>query len=337
MPKDLLVYMNTYKRYDNTLASAILSVINQTQKFDKFIIFDDTPEEEAKDMREIEHFNYLFKLMSQKGVIWEVRYGQRKGAHFNHEQANMEGYKLAFFIDDDHVLEPNCLEELMKEMRDDVGAVGGLILQPPAGPLPPDANNKINNLYLPNIQWFTWPGTTPREVEHIYSSYLHRCGIAHYNLALSSVAFRGETMFTHSLKLAGYKLLITPKAVTWHFQSTGGIHSGQKIDNWNHDQSVFDEWYKFILSGSKLMVLNCGLGDHIVFKKLLPELRAKHEKITLAVCYPELFEDETDLNIISIESAKNIIGDLDTHNVYKYCIDHDWKGSLEDAYREMFL
>lgn len=222
MKKDLLVYLNTYNRYNSTLPLAILSVINQTYKFDKFIMFDDNKVENAKDLREIEHFNYLFKLMDEKGIQWEYRWGQKKGAHFNHEQANMEGFKYAFFIDDDNVLEPDTLENLMAEMKDGVGAVGGLILKPPARDLPPGIDGTLDDVFKgQNIAWYKWTGA-PKEVEHLYSSFLYRCGIVHHDLRLSKKAFRGETMFTHSLFLKGYKLICTPKAVTWHFENSQG-------------------------------------------------------------------------------------------------------------------
>jgi len=329
----VLAYLNTYNRWETTLPMTILSIINQTYKPDKFIIFDDA--KEPKDFRTMEHYMYLFKLMDQKGIRWEVVNGQKKGAHHNHEIANMMGFDYAWFLDDDHAAEPTCLEELMKEMKDGVGAVAGIILQPPAGPLPVNAMNIISDLNLPNIQWFTWTGP-PREVEHIYSSYLHRCGIVHYNLGLSSVAFRGETMFTHSLFLKGYKLLVTPKAITWHFQALGGIHNGQKKDNWDHDEIIFRNWLLMQRRGEKFIIIDGGLGDHIVFKKVLPEIYMKHGKnnIKLAVCYPELFKDD---NVMSIAYAKSIVGDSPDDSIYGWMWKNNWKGELIDAYRARYL
>ena len=321
----ILVYINTYNRYDTTLPMAILSIINQTRKPDKFIIFDDT--KEPRDPRQMEHYLYLLKLLEQKGIPWEYIWAEKKGAHYSHEAANMKGYDLAWFIDDDCVAEPTCLAELLAQMKPDVGAVGGLILQPPASPLPPDAANKIDNLFTPNIQWHKWDGP-PKQVEHIYSQFLYRCGVVHHDLRLSSVVFRGETMFTHSLFLKGYKLIVTPKAIAWHFQTQGGIHDGQKADNWNHDEQVFRNWLAFKKTGKKLYVLNNGLGDHYMF---LQAIKPEPDAI-IACCYPEVLEG---YNVMSIEDAWKIV-DLKDYDVYRWCGVNGWKGTLIEAFKALY-
>jgi hypothetical protein len=313
-------------------------LINQTRKPDKIMIWDDTKEGQKKNPFEIEHYRYLFKLMEQKGIPFEYRWSiEPKGAHHNHERANMAGpefggpFDLAWFIDDDCVAEPTCLENLLKEMRPEVGAVGGLILQPPAGPLPPNiSDNKIDDIAkFPNIQWHTWDGP-PRPVEHIYSQFLYRCGIIHHDLRLSSVVFRGETMFTHSFLLKGYQLLVAPKAVTWHFQAQGGIHDGQKIENWAHDEAIFQQWLAFQRLGTKLYVLDGGLGDHLMFlSAITPEPGS-----IIACCYPDIFRGMP-FKIISIAEAEQMI-DRKTYDLYTWCERHNWKGHLIDAYRQLY-
>ena len=167
----ILGYICTKGRYNTTLPMAILSMIQQTRRIDKLRIFDDNNDAEKINPHDVEHYNYLFKLAESKGIPWEWTWGRQLGAHHSHEIANTSGYDLAWFIDDDCVAEPDCLDELERCMRPDVGAVGGLILQPPAGPLPANAANKIDDLNLPNIQWFRWSGK-PRNAEHIYSQFL---------------------------------------------------------------------------------------------------------------------------------------------------------------------
>lgn len=325
----VLAYLNTYNRYDSTLSLSLSSIIAQTRKPDKIVIFDDN--KNPRDLRQTEHFLYLFKLMDQKGIPWEYVWAEKKGAHFSHEKANMMGFDAAWFIDDDHVAEPTCLENLLAEMGGDasVGAVGGLILQPPAGPLPHQADNKISDMYLPNIQWFQWSGE-PRGVEHIHSSFLYRCGIVHHDLRLSSVAFRGETMFTHSLFLKGYKLLVTPQAITWHFQTQGGIHAGQKADNWEHDESIFRSWLEFKRKNRPLYVLNCGLGDHFMFRQVIrPEPGA-----LVSCCYSEVFKG-CDVEVISIREASMLV-DLKDYDVYAWCCARNWKGTLQEAFIRLY-
>ena len=324
----ILCYICTCNRYDTTLPMAMVSIINQTRKPDKIVIYDDS--KEPRDPRNIEHYRYLFELMNLKKIPFDYLWTEKKGAHFNHEKANMAGFDLAWFIDDDCVAEPNCLEELLKEMKDNVGAVGGLILRPPAGPLPPNiTDNKIDDIVkYPNIQWFTWQGK-PRHVEHIYSSYLYKTGLAHYDLRLSSVSFRGETMFTHSLLLKGYRLLITPNAITYHFQSMGGIHDRQKTELWNHDEEIFRKWLKFQRLGKKLYVLNNGLGDHYMF---LQAIKPEPDSV-IACCYPDALQGHP--NIMSIAEAKQMV-DLSQYDVYEWCRVHGWTGSLVEAFRRLY-
>ena len=78
-----------------------------------------------------------------------------------------------------------------------------------------------------------------------------------------------------------------------------------------------------------------GIGDHLVFSKILPDIKEKYGEVTLACCYPELFEGE---DCISIAKAKIMVGNnMDNYNVYKFCWDHAWKDSLENAFRGMYL
>lgn len=330
--KTILAYINTYNRYDTTLATALLSIITQTRKPDHITVFDDTPE--PRDLRQVEHFQYLFTLMTQKGIVWDYVYAQKKGAHFSHEMANMAGYDMAWFIDDDCVAEPNCLEELEKQMVDGVGAVGGIVMHPGNGPLPPEAGNKIDDLYIPNIQWFKWVGP-PREVEHIYSSFLYRCNIVHHDLRLSKKVFRGETMFTHSFFLKGYKLLVTPQALTWHFESkVGGCRSVEQEKSnkemYEHDQYLFEKWLAFKKTGKKLYVLNGGLGDHYTFLQAITPEKGS----VIACCYPDIFKDKG-YEIISMAQAAELVDPKD-YDIYRWCSRNNWEGHIVEAYRRLY-
>ena len=331
MKKNLLCYINTYNRTTTTLPLAILSVINQTHKPDALIIFDDNTE--FKNPLENPVLKYILDLAMEKGIQWYWEKGQCLGAHHNHERANQMGYKLNFFIDDDHYLENGVLENLMKEMKEDVGAVGGLILKPPATPLPNWLkSNKIDELYNgENIQWHTWAGQ-PKEVEHIYSSFLYRCNIVHHDLRLSRKVFRGETMFTHSLFLKGYKLIVTPDAITWHFESSGGCRSVEQDktnqEMYANDEQIFRDWLNFQREKKKLYVLNGGLGDHYMFRQVItPEPDS-----IIACCFPNAFPE---YKVISIAEAERLV-DIKDYDVYAWSERNNWKGHLKDAYLKMY-
>lgn len=237
----ILAYICTRGRYDNYLPMAIQSVSMQTRKPDHLTIYDDN--ENPKDTRKVEVYNYLFRMLDEKGIGWNVVFGKKKGQHFNDQIANKSGYELCWRVDDDNVPEPDVLEKLEAKMTEGVGAVGGSILTPPLWESD-NIGSTIDDLSTQNEQWFKIKET--KEVDHLHNSFLYRAGIVDFELGLSTKSFRGETMFTYSLKLAGYKILITP-AVTWHFKSnTGGtrINVEKTMSDYEHDEQIFREWLK---------------------------------------------------------------------------------------------
>lgn len=221
----VLCSISTRGRYDTTLPMAILSVINQSLLPDKLVIFDDN--DSPIDLRQKQHYQYLFSMLESKGVEWEVLYGQRKGQHYNHQIANTMGYKWVWRLDDDTVAEPNVLETLYSYVTPDIGSVGGSILTPPFSEFE-EPSGLIENIDIePNIQW--QPIKNIKKVDHLHCSFLYRAGVYDYNLALSPRAFREETLFTYGLVQKGYVNLVVPNAITWHLKNnSGGIRSNIK-------------------------------------------------------------------------------------------------------------
>ncbi len=331
-----LAYISTRGRYDTTLANAMLSVALQSRKPDKFILFDDN--DSPRDIRAISIYEHILKLFDERGIKWEVLYGKRMGQHHNHQTANKMGFDFCWRLDDDEFAEQNVLETLMSNMTDDVGAVGCTVTVPmmAMGEPPEGTDNSIEQfMKYPNLQWFRIKGK--REVDHLYSSFLYRAGIVDYNTNLSRVAHTEETQFTYELKRKGYKVILDPSAFTWHFREPkGGIRDGQGLENWKHDEYLFQtklkEW-GLINDLPKLVVLNNGIGDHIVFKKVLPKLKEKYGKVLIACCYHFVFDGE---DVISIEQAKEMV-DIEHYDLYKWMWDHNWKTSVESAYEAFYL
>jgi hypothetical protein len=75
-----------------------------------------------------------------------------------------------------------------------------------------------------------------------------------------------------------------------------------------------------------VVVLDNGMGDHIVFKRLLPLI--KNPKVYS--CYPDIIPGD------SIQSARNMFGDLDEWNIYKKMHEWQWDQSLESAYKKLY-
>jgi len=338
--------VSTKDRYFTALPHLLISIAMQDVRPEKLIIYDDG---EHKDLRNETVYQNIFLLLQQKGISWEVAFGNRIGQVANH-QKSIESVTtdLIWRLDDDNVAEPDVLENLLKHMEDPkVGAVGGLVLDPKYNYSHPNrlASNMIEDIYLGlNIQWYTGVGV--KDVDHLYSTFLYRREAAKqtggYCMELSRVGHREETLLTYSLKRAGWKVLVDSSAITWHMKAAqGGIRSDSVKEMWMHDEDVFrrklNEW-GVLTRDIKLIVLDNGIGDHLVFKKVLPAIRERYQstKIVLSCCYPEVFEDDKDVILISIADAQQMM-DITGHNVYKFLWDHtDKHWDLETAYRMMY-
>lgn len=320
MSDEILCSISTRGRYETTLPLAIQSVLMQTKLPDKLIIFDDN--DPPKDMREVQVYQYLFMMMDLKGLRWEWVFAEKKGQHFNHQKANKMGFKWVWRMDDDTVAEPDVLERLYAKVADDVGGVGCSILTPPFQ-RGLKATGKIEDIYSePNLQWDYIK--EEREVDHLHCSFLYRAGVVDYDLSLSRIAHREETLFTYGLKRKGYKLLLVP-GVTWHLKNkAGGIRDGAR-EMFEHDERVFQKTLE--LKDYTIVVLDCGIGDHIVFKHVLPDIKNP----LVFSCYPDVVPGR------SIADAKALLGDLARFNIYQKMDEWGHKGSLEDAFRRMYV
>jgi hypothetical protein len=117
-----------------------------------------------------------------------------------------------------------------------------------------------------------------------------------------------------------------PNAITWHLKNPqGGIRDGAKQEMFEHDENI----YRNILGLAQktIVVLDSGLGDHIVFSKILSDI----PNAIVFGCYPEVIPCK------SIAEAHSLFGNLDQWNIYKKMADWGWTGSLEDAYRKLYL
>jgi hypothetical protein len=319
----ILCSVATRGRYFTTLPLVLTAIINQTKKPDKLIIFDDN--DEPKDMRSEMIYQYFFQMLDIKGIQWEWLFAEKKGQHHIHQMANRSGFDWVWRVDDDAVPEANVLEKLFGATRDDVGAVGGAILTPPLQFENFNPTGKLENIDTePNIQWLNFK--TAKEVEHLHCSFLYRAGICDYNLGLSRVAHREETLFSYALHQKGYKLLVIPNAVTWHMKNPqGGIRSETKKEMYEHDEQIFRNIVGH--NDKTIVVLNSGLGDHIVFSRILSEI----PNPVVFGCYPEIIPCR------SIAEAQALFGSIEQYNIYGKMDQWNWTDSLENAYRKLYL
>jgi hypothetical protein len=321
----VLCSVATRGRYFTTLPLVLNAIINQTKKPDMLIIFDDN--DEFQDMRKEMIYQYFFQMLDIKGIPWEWRIAEKKGQHHIHQHANIAGYEWVWRVDDDAIPEPDVLETLygQAEALQNVGAVGGSILTPPYMPDTGKVTGKIDNINNePNIQWGMVQRVT--QVEHLHCSFLYRAMVHDYNLGLSRVAHREETLFTYGLHQKGYQILAVPGAITWHMKNPqGGIRAETNQQLYENDEKIF---LNFLACKDKtIVVLNCGRGDHIVFKHILPFIKNP----IVFTCYPDIIPGGT------IAEAINYFGDIDQWNIYKKMDQWKWKDSIEKAFRKMYL
>lgn len=334
----ITVGIPTKNRYD-TLDKTLLSIALQTLSPHQVIIVDDS--DNPVNITTIPHYTYILKTFDAKGIKWEVKFGQKKGQHHSHQmiQDTAEG-DLIFRIDDDEVAEPDVLRKLVSHFKDPlIGAVGPSVIEPWAGEVPLGLRNRITSVKTaPNMQWFK--GKDSWDADHLYSSFMYRKGIVKYDLTLSTVCHREETIFSYSIKKAGYKLLVDLDATVYHYRNAGGgIRTFTDPILWQHDEKIFNAYLALwnINDGTKMVVLDCGIGDHWAFKNILPELKEKYKDITIAVCFGDVFWDEPSLKLISIADAKNLYGDITPFQVYKLLWDTKEKIHLIEAFRRLYL
>lgn len=320
---DVLCSIATRGRYFTTLPLTLQAVINQWVKPDKVVIFDDN--DEPLDVRNSLIYSYFFKMMDEMNIEWEWIFAAKKGQHYSHQVANHMGYKYVWRVDDDCIPEPNVMIDLLNCMRNgDVGAVGGAILTPP---LIHDTNKStglIENIDSePNIQWNYIDGF--KQVQHLHCSFMYRAGVHDYHLGLSRVAHREETLFTYGLYLKGYKILAIEDANSWHLKNPeGGIRSEEQQSLYERDEYIFRNLLKY--KDHTIVILDAGIGDHIVFSHVLPDIKNP----LVFTCYPDIVPGK------SIAEAYELFGDMEHLNIYRKMKEWNWTGSLEDAFRKLY-
>ena len=186
-----------------------------------------------------------------------------------------------------------------------------------------------------NQQWFLHSNQEPYSVDHLYSSFIYRKELAEYPTNLSPVCFREESILTYNFKLKGYKNIIQPKAISYHYQeSSGGIRSHKNPEYYKQDEKIFLDYLKtnnIIPKNYSHIVLDSGIGDHYCFKKWFPEYRKLNEGKTLIfyTAFPEVFSDIPEIQLASIRDAQIMFGNLDQWNVYKWCDENNWNKSCK--------
>lgn len=244
------------------LCSLLVSLLGQTFKeWDVVIECDDADESMPTD-HQIMH---LMHRCLHEGHGWRIIRSFRQGPHMAHDRTLQMAkddpsykYKLICRIDDDIYVKPDYLQNIydlfLADEKAEIGAISGVYLDPkrsekeqmaPAGfESSIEYAGKIDH----NVPWpyiCTYPeGTKPRAVEHLYSSFMYRVeaavAVGGYCKRFSQIGHREESDFSYRFHLGGWKLLINPSAVGFHFSAPGGgirsntINDRQKLAESDH-------------------------------------------------------------------------------------------------------
>lgn len=347
---DVVATVSTKNRTHTTLPLVLTSLLCSNYKPHKLIVYDDN--DTLKDPREDEIYKNLLQGLINVGIQWFWLPGKRSGQIHNHEQARLTcEEEFIWRIDDDNILPSNVLEVLYNTIKSQptVGAVGPSILDPKTpGVESKLASNSIEDIFLGiNVQWNHKNSIQVVKVDHLQGStflYRRKAATHGYNLNLSRVGHREETLFTYEMVINGWTLLAVCGLKTWHMRfGAGGIRSHNEEKLFRHDDAIFqqklNEW-GVKTNGYKFIYLNSGRGDHFAFKIIMEELveRNKDKKIFIGACYQDVFWDISYPNVVimSLADVQPFVNP-DDHNLYKFMAENNWKTTMTEAYRKLYL
>jgi len=246
------------------LALLLQSLLNQTLQDFQVLLVNDC--QETDFLNENSTVQGLIKLLERSGSPVDIIGGDHKGPQYCGQRIlENAATELIFRLDDDVVLQPDCLEKLMAVVAEGYDAVGPIYLDPQR-PLeeqviPEDTSRedlmKAGRVYWQDDLFLTCilqvnlhPTDEPVPVEHLNSGFLYRKSAARkaggYFLDYSVVGHREETDISYRMFYTGARLAVVPAARAFHFHPAyGGIREtkGQKMRQslWDSDEMIFRE------------------------------------------------------------------------------------------------
>ena len=122
----LTVLLATCDRYDTVLPLCLMSIINQSHPPNRVVLIDDSINKKFYDYTILKNILILFK---EKGIEFSYFYGKNKGM-VPALQIGLDNISdgWVFKTDDDNILSYNTLELFVKNIRKNIGAMGGVII-----------------------------------------------------------------------------------------------------------------------------------------------------------------------------------------------------------------
>lgn len=343
----------TKDRYDQ-LGLLLWSLLEQTYKDWDVTIIDDS--EKREDIREIPYIWQMLRLMDKRGHKWRVFFGPKKGPHACHQISLNEAKEdWIFRVDDDCILDRNCLEILVNSWKNEekVGKIGGI------GPVIVEPQSPFEVAYLPEFfesykkyqgkvdaygvalgdhQWRMHPDKKIQVVEHLYSSYIYSKKAAKeiggYDLNYNVVGHREETDFSYRMFKAGYNLVVEPSALIWHLRNPkGGIRTYNDSNLWNQCHEYYLNKFKFERGKreEKVYKLFGGMGDVLCTTSLIRNL-PKNDKRRVSVVYPSLLAGNPNIDELIYWSDCQDYSNVIDINIYKWGFDNNFSGKVSEAW-----
>jgi GT2 family glycosyltransferase/glycosyltransferase involved in cell wall biosynthesis len=345
------------------LCSLLTSLLDQTFKdWDVIIQCDDSDDMMPNDFQIMS----TMERLTNEGHSWRIIRSHRQGPHVAHDRTlNMTkddpyGYKLICRIDDDIVIRPDFLEKLysvyLSDDKCELAAVSGVYPDPRRSlreqTAPSGYESDIN--YAGRIDHnVPWPyvcvypeGAKCREMEHLYSSFMYRTeaaiAVGGYCKLYSQIGHREESDFSYRLYLGGWKLLVNPEAIGFHYAApNGGIRSQSIIDKEalaNSDHKIYlRRLAKWKLSKSKktdfaprlLAVINAGSDPATALRSVSDALRMTQD------VYVTTPSEEVRTTVCKL--AKMVAQEADEFAILSSAIaadkDHDFIMTITDTMR----
>ena len=248
MTDEITVLVTTCDRYQTLLPLCLLSIVNQTYKPNRIVLVDDNLNKEFYDH---EILRNVLTVMKYRNIEFQYLYGESKGCSYALQRGlDVIDSGWILKVDDDNILEPNVIELYVQNISEEIGAMGGLILDNKSFLRKQEFQsiyNQIGDLYSKiNIQMVANQTPEIKEVEHIYSNYFFRKDVAPDQcLKLTPSCHREDTIFTHEIFRKGYRLIVIPQSKTYHmnYDDTVGDNKHGK-SNMNNNEFVFIEKLK---------------------------------------------------------------------------------------------
>jgi glycosyltransferase involved in cell wall biosynthesis len=345
----------TKDRYEN-LAMILWSLAEQTYKNFVVTIIDDS--EDRKDIRNLPYILPILERLDNEGHSWQVLFGEKRGPHWSFQRSlDASRCPYVFMIDDDCVLDKECLGHLVGAWREaekiesgPVGVVGPIVMRPGAqrefNSLPEGYkwfkkyNGFIDEYGTCNGEhhWRYHPNDELQECSHLQCQLVSMEAvkkIGGFDLNYNASGFRTETDFCYRIFKAGYKLYVQPKALVWHFQSSSGGIRKLNVTKELYDQA--EEYYlsKFRFKRGKnkdrVIRLSGGLGDHLSATPLLRALKKKGKVIVSAI-YPFLFVGNANVDELIFISDEKDYKNVDQRDMYSWASRTGFTGKLSEAW-----